>query len=228
MATSRFLPICLLAALSACSPEALPFRNPLDRLGVEVENLGLIGNFWPCGYGTVSDGSTLIETLDWDDCYRFDRPTRMRGVWLVALEDSEFLPGATTAPKVRDLLARDKVFLDGWPEAHSSLPPALEGEDVRSPAAYAIEFIGRRSSYPGEYGMAGEPSMVIVDRLLSARAIKPPPPPDFEAFKREVLRRRARQRSIRPPPALPRSLPICFDILCPTPRQPDETFPPPA
>src|SRR5687768_10227731 len=103
MAGQRFPLVCLAAALGACLPDAAPYKNPLDRLLLDYGRV--IGfQYWPCSYVTKSEGIEFIESLDMEDCYRFERPRRMRGVWLVALETSEFLPDATRSPAVWDIV----------------------------------------------------------------------------------------------------------------------------
>lgn len=207
--------VCLLGALAACSPEASAYRNPFDRLVVE---LGLVGwsGYYPCTFVDDSDG--VLARIDSDDCYRFDRPRRMRGVWLLGNEASQLLPDATTSPAVWDIMDENQTFLEPekW-EATEALPPPIRGEE-RSPNAYAIEFIGRRAPYPGLYGGgAGARHMVIMDKLLSARAIVPPRPPDWTAIVAEVRRSDAAREASPPRQRIFR----CPFFLCPSPPRPD-------
>lgn len=206
--------VSLLAALAACSPEAAAYKHPFNRLVVE---LGLVGRFgyYPCSHVTASDGSEVISSLDSEDCYRFDPPRRMRGVWLVGNETSELLPNATRSPAVWDIMDENQTFLEAEWEEREALPPPVEGV---GPAAYAIEFIGRPALYPGVYGMLGVRHMVIMDKLLSARAVAPPRPPDWPAIIRELRRAEAAREA-----SAPRQSAIwrCPFFLCPSPPPAD-------
>jgi hypothetical protein len=215
MVTRPLLPVCLLAALTACSPEAAAYKHPFNRM---VVGLGLEGfsGYYPCSFVTRSDGVDFISSIDSEDCYRFDRPRRLRGVWLVGNETSELLPNATRSPAVWDIMDENQTFLEagGW-EERKALPPPVEGV---GPSAYAIEFIGRPALYPGVYGMAGARHMVIMDKLLSARAVARPRPPDWPAIIKE-LRRAEAAREASPP----RQSPVwrCPFFLCPSPPPAD-------
>lgn len=214
MARRPLLLVCVMAALAACSPEASAYKNPFDRLVVQ---LGLVGwsGYYPCSY--VTDNA--FASLDSEDCYRFERPRRMRGVWLLANETSELLPDARSSPAVWDIMDENQTFLEieEWEEIES-LPPPIKGVEAQSPNAYAIEFIGRRARYPGLYGGgAGARHMVIMDKLLSARAIVPPRPPDWPAIVAEIRRADAARQAKAPRKPVFR----CPFFLCPSPRPAD-------
>jgi hypothetical protein len=215
MVRRPLLLVCLLAALAACSPEAAAYRHPFNRLVVE---LGLVGRFgyYPCVVVTDSDGSEVISSLDSEDCFRFNSPRRMRGVWLVENETSQLLPNATRSPAIWDIMDENQTFLEveGWDEIEA-LPPPAEGV---GPSAYAIEFIGRPARYPGVYGMVGARHMVIMDKLVSARAVARPRPPDWPAITRELRRSEAAREA-----SAPRRSAIwrCPFFLCPSPPRAD-------
>ena len=210
MVRRPLLPVCLLATLAACSPEASTYKHPFNRMVVE---LGLVGwsGYYPCSFVTRSDGVEIIASIDSKDCYRFDRPRRLRGVWLVENETSELLPNATRSPAVWNIMDENQTFLETEWEEREALPPPLEGV---GPSAYAIEFIGRPALYPGLYGMIGARHMVIMDKLLSARAIARPRPPDWPAIFAEVRRAEAAREA-----SAPRQSPVwrCPFFLCPSP-----------
>jgi hypothetical protein len=227
-----FVTLCILAALAACSPEAAPYRNPLDRLGVELDRIGWV-SFWPCAYSTRNDGFTIVEPFSSEACYRFDPPQRLRGVWLPELEGSAFHPDASAAPASRDLqrwMDGDCTWLEvDWGKVDRLLPPpvrpAVESPDALPvPNAYAIDFIGRRASYPANYG-GGCIRLVLLDRLISARSVPPPPPvgrAELHAFllrwSEERDRREAREA---PKTALRRWLLPCPVFVCRPPPAPD-------
>lgn len=214
MVTRPLLLLCLLAALAACSPEAAAYKHPFNRLVVELGLEGFSG-YYPCIF--VTDDA--FTSLDSEDCFRFDRQSRMRGVWLLANETSELLPDATRSPAVWDIMDENQTFLEfEQSELVGLLPPPVMSAAGESPSAYAIEFIGRRASYPGLYGGgAGARHMVIMDKLLSARAIPPPRPPDWPAITAEVRRADAAREASAPRHSVFR----CPFFLCPSPPPPD-------
>ena len=107
------------------------------------------------------------------DCADLAPAERMRGVWVTGFERSAFVPNATAAPAYGDP-APDRIWLDF---ADGSPPdPALRAEldKMGTTAAVALEFIGRRSRGPGNFGhMGGAREMVRVERIISARIIGP-------------------------------------------------------
>ena len=218
--------LTLVAALAACSQKAAPFKNPYDRL---MSDLGQLFGFayFPCTYVEVVDGLRVITGPGVEHCYLFDPPERIRGVWMPGLEASEFLPDAASAPKLwtpwdED---RDTTWLQvDWPSIESRLPPPVEVEGEADTAAYLIEFIGRRASYPDRYGHGGlADRLIILDRLISARAIPPPSYPGRQAAREIMLRkfrqdrrREAAEAEARSEAARDRLLPPCPRFLCPS------------
>lgn len=232
MSTHRVRVTGLFALLAACSPEAAPYRNPLDQLGVEIDRIGWV-NFSPCTYSTSDNGSEIMESISPDACYRFEPPERMSGVWLPEFEWSEFHPGATAAPISRDLqrwMDGDCIWLEAdWGEIDPLLPPPIHPkaespDSFPAPAAYAIEFIGRRSSYPANYG-GGCLHLVLLDRLISARAVPPPRPTGRAELRKFLLRwgaeRDRREEKQRPKTALRRWLLPCPVFICRRPPEPE-------
>ena len=214
MVRRPLLLVCLLAALAACSPEAAAYRNPFDRLVVELGLVGFSG-YYPCSEPT----DEVVASLDSEDCYRFDAPRRMRGIWLVAHETSELLPEATRSPAVWDITDENQTYLEigDWGIVET-LPPPVGGTGPGAPNAYLIEFIGRRALHPGLYGGgSGARHMVILDELLSARATRPPRPPDWPAIVAEIRRSEA-AREASPPR---RRIFRCPVFLCPSPPRSD-------
>jgi hypothetical protein len=124
----------------------------------------------PCS--TYRDG--VIDRLATAKCVKMTRPQRFRGIWVDYFEGQAFIPAGSTPPQ--------------WPAG--TLPPAewraqyersraatiwldIDPEKVpsnwhRSQQRAVIDFIGRKTRYPGHYGhmgMAGHE--IVVDRILS-------------------------------------------------------------
>jgi len=106
-----------------------------------------------------------------DQCFRLTKPRHWRGVLHYDLEESRFCVDAVErCPPPAD---RESV---NWLSFSSKivLPETL----LRRPSDplrrdFAIEFIGRRTLYPGHYGHMGTyPNEIMVDRLISVREIK--------------------------------------------------------
>ena len=107
------------------------------------------------------------------DCADLLPAERMRGVWVTGFERSAFVPNATEPPAYGDP-SPDRIWLTFAPD--SPPDPALRAEldKMRTTAAVALEFIGRRSRGPGNFGhMGGAREMVRVERILSARILGP-------------------------------------------------------
>lgn len=128
------------------------------------------------GGNTASPDGACRGAGDVANCIDFLPAERMRGVWISGFERSWFVPGLASVPDPRrtDLSGIWLTFSTG------ALPdPALrrEMDAQRGVAVVAIEFDGRRSRHPGQYGhMGGADQIVIVDRIVSARLIGPLPP----------------------------------------------------
>jgi hypothetical protein len=114
----------------------------------------------------------IIHSRRLRDCLEFLPQERMRGVWIFGLEESGFLPGATTAPAERTL-TRGSHFpeWDFFVELDfEQVLRTLEALPATTRSrAFAIEFIGRRSR-DTTTAINGEATRVIVvDRMLSSR-----------------------------------------------------------
>lgn len=165
------LAMLLLTSICACSDRssiAASYKSPLDRAVVQ---LGFGFGYKPCYRKEETPYGDVFGFIGDEECYRFDPPVRMRGIWLDEFEGSEFLPGATEAPAE-------------WHYSHEAIwlgfarPEPLLARENGEPRAFAVEFIGRRATYPGRYGhMGGSRHMVIVKKLLSATPVTPPRDP---------------------------------------------------
>ena len=165
----------LLLSLGGCSDRsaiAAPYKNPWDRVVVQI---GFGFGYEPCYRKEETPYGDVFGFIGNEECFRFDPPERMRGIWLYEFEGSEFLPDATEAPAdwpVGAGYSRNAVWLE------FSGPEPLLADWHGERRAYEIEFVGRRASFPGRYGhMGGSPHMVIVKELLSATPVTPPGSP---------------------------------------------------
>ena len=112
-------------------------------------------------------------SFDYEHCAEFLPAERMQGVWVTGFEQSGFIPGPAALPDPADP-RRSRIWLDF--AAGSPPDPALRREldAMRTTAAVAMEFIGRRGRHPGRYGhLGGAREVVIVDRIVSMRILGP-------------------------------------------------------
>jgi len=158
-----------LLSLCSCSDRsslAAPYRSPFDRLVVSLGLEGTLG-YIPCFPKEEPRLGGARSFVGSEECFRFNRPERMHGVWLVEFEGSEFLPNVSEPPAQLGY-SEDTIWLEFG--QHASMPP-----DWRGDRAFAIDFIGRRASYPGFYGHMGNARhLIVVDKLVSAKRVAPP------------------------------------------------------
>jgi hypothetical protein len=99
---------------------------------------------------------------------------RMRGIWVWGDSDrSGFIPDATVAPRREDGQSRHVflIFERDFPDDAAVAARASRG----GTAAYAIDFVGRRTRRPGAFGYRGEAqNLVIVERINSLRVLEWP------------------------------------------------------
>jgi len=123
-------------------------------------------------------GGGMIEVAPIDQCYKMDEPRRYRGIWIDEFESQGFIPEGTEPPQ--------------WPGPDH--PPGWEEQLERARAAaiwldveraglehhfdkggrrMRIDFIGRKTLYPGYYGLMGmSGSEIIVDRVISLKEME--------------------------------------------------------
>lgn len=157
-------------ALAACSPRgwrdtpAEGYRNWWDRTRVALGLEGILG--YACTR-SVRDkgGETVVESLPPDQCYRFNPPERIEGVWLNEFEGSVLL---TQKEYASGQIPDDHA----WVEISEQAPQASREYPMQT--AYQVTFIGRRASRAGMYGHLGmSRNLVLVDRMLSIQPISP-------------------------------------------------------
>jgi hypothetical protein len=131
----------------------------------------------PCAYH-IEPG--VIGSLPTEQCYKMDAPRRYRGVWIDAFEGQQFIPEGTTVPE----WPRGDPSSPEWKKQADRAIAATIWLDVRQARLdhkwqqggrrVFLEFVGRKTLYPGNYGhmgMAGQE--IIVDRVISQRECTP-------------------------------------------------------
>jgi hypothetical protein len=136
---------------------------------------GALMRDYPC----TSLKSDIVVGLPTDQCYRMDEPRRYRGVWIDEFEGQQFIPEGTRPPKWPDGNSRTP----GWRKRLEQARLASIWLDT-SRATFAkkprvggrkwIEFVGRKTRYPGLYGHLGMSGHeIIVDRVIALRECPP-------------------------------------------------------
>lgn len=167
------LVIAALVSVSGCqnkmrkyiSPSA--YSNWTDRVGATLGLDGVL--FHPCEREVTDAGGTVYEFIGYDKCFRFSKPTHMRGVWISEFEGSMFYDGATHSPTIQRYDS-NMTWLEMRDPRYSQVMDKDGGQRT-----FSIDFIGRKSLYPALYGHMGmSRSMVIVDRMLSMQEVPGP------------------------------------------------------
>lgn len=118
-----------------------------DRIRAKLSMPRILG--WPC------------EQRDSRNCYRFEIPQRMHGLWTTYFEVSDFTDSSAVPATYAEAL-ENKILLE---VDMSILPP-----DCCSETHYEIEFLGRRTSHAGDYGSRSQ-HLVVVDKVISIRPV---------------------------------------------------------
>ena len=127
----------------------------------------------PCTYHV--DAST-IGSLPTDQCYQMEAPRHYRGVWVDEFEGQRFIPQGTNPPE----WPRTNPTFPGWRKQAERARLAaiwldtsrinLDRKSGPRGAKRLIEFVGRKTMYPGAYGHLGMSGQeIIVDRMISLR-----------------------------------------------------------
>lgn len=127
----------------------------------------------PCAYHI--DAGT-IGSLPTDQCYKMEASRRYRGVWVDEFEGQSFIPEGTKAPE----WPRGDPKSSGWRKQFDQAVAATIWLDVeranvghnwqQGGRRMLIEFVGRKTVYPGSYGHMGMSGQeMIVDRVLSLK-----------------------------------------------------------
>ena len=121
---------------------------------------------WPCTVEELDGSSKVITSVPPDQCYRFDPPERIQGVWMNAFEGSELLTTEEFATGVR-YKENDATWLAMGDKFSGRYDKKNFGR------AFKVVFVGRRASFPGAYGHMGmSRHLVLVDQLISLKPIE--------------------------------------------------------
>lgn len=119
----------------------------------------------PCE--SQKDGHMNLD--DGPDCIRYGAPRVFKGVWIDRFEGSKFLEGRKPTADIFD--ANAEVWLD--------VPaPLRDPAGIRIPGSgptivAEMEFVGRKTLYPGVHGhLGGTPHNIIVDKVLVFRPVE--------------------------------------------------------
>lgn len=124
----------------------------------------------PCS--TYSDG--VIHQRATAKCVKMTRPQRFRGIWVDHFEGQAFIPAGSTPPQWPDGKLPPAEWRVQYERSHAATiwldvdPEKVPSNWHRSHQRAVIDFIGRKTRYPGHYGhmgMAGHE--IVVDRILS-------------------------------------------------------------
>lgn len=127
----------------------------------------------PCTYHIDPD---MIGSLPTDQCYKMQAPRRYRGVWVDEFEGEAFIPEGTRAPEWPRGYPKSPEWRKQFEQARAAtiwldVERAGLGHNWRQGGRKAfIEFVGRQTMYPGQYGHMGMSGQeIIVDRVISLR-----------------------------------------------------------
>jgi hypothetical protein len=175
---SRTTALALITFVSFAAPNPV-FAGFNDRLPPEAYVLavdqqiaatgkGIKGRPYPCSLEKFDQGIDIIESLPTDRCVKMSAPNRWQGIWLDEFEGSRFCPKPARICAFNTV--GDRIWLD------------IGKRKARLGGVYVVDFVGRKTLFKGPYGHMGlSDHEIIVDRVISIRTIKPPPPDMTEA-----------------------------------------------
>ncbi len=121
----------------------------------------------------------IIAGIPIDQCYKMEEPRRYRGIWIDEFEGQAFIPEGTEPPQ----WPSPEATSHGWTERHERARAAsiwldveragLEHHFNKGGRRMRIDFVGRKTLYPGYYGHMGmSGSEIIVDRVISLKEME--------------------------------------------------------
>ena len=174
----RLIPaLCCAIACSACGQErstpAAAYQRWQDRL-VAATHIPFFGFKPLCSTGWRSDKNVgSYDLLPLHQCYKFDAPQQMRGLWRNDFEGSRLCPAPASACFYGS--PGDKIWFDYSFGLTDTRPRKWK---VQPGGLYAVDFIGRATKYRGRYGHMGAfDRLVVVDRIIAMREVEAPPKP---------------------------------------------------
>lgn len=128
---------------------------------------------YPCTYRIDTN---VMGSLPTDQCFRMEPPQRYRGIWIDEFEGQQFVPEGQTVPDwprgdVRSAKGREAFDRARAATIWLDVDHADVGHDWRNGGRRMfVEFIGRKTAYPGSYGHMGMSGHeLIIDRMISMR-----------------------------------------------------------
>lgn len=115
---------------------------------------------------TIFGPSCIWRMDDIETCFRMTEPKKWTGLWRIGFEESRFCEDH----HYRAAEMCDDYFYGrgaAWLTGDLGLPRKELGGSL-----YRVEFIGRRTQYPGTFGhMGGYDYEIVVDRPISIRKV---------------------------------------------------------
>lgn len=148
--------IVVVAAVAAgCSPE--PARTDNSEIDIDIERAiaEMPGLTEKCIRALREKGTRL--DIPTDQCFQTTAPRRWRGLWLNEFENSKFCPEPAASCPFHE---QGGIWLTG----------ATGGGDG---SLHRVEFIGRRTLYPGPHGHLGMfEHELFVDRMIAIEEVE--------------------------------------------------------
>jgi hypothetical protein len=119
---------------------------------------------------TVFGPSCVWRMEDTQTCFRMTEPRKWTGLWRTQFEESRFCADQPAGPAE---MCDDYYYGGGaaWLNGDLGLPEDSTGGFVHE-GLYRVEFIGRRTEYPGNFGHMGDYDYeIFVDRPISIRKV---------------------------------------------------------
>jgi hypothetical protein len=164
----RSLVLFAAALVSGCNYEPVSaYRDYRDRVEA-LTGLPLFGS-GPC-FRAMHDPRIEAKKSMTEICYRLTAPQRWRGLWRDEFEGSRFCPAP--AKQCSFATGGEKIWL-GYSFGLTDTRPRTW--KVPPGGLYDVDFIGRRTAVKGHYGTGVFNYEIVVDRMISARELEPPP-----------------------------------------------------
>ncbi|HET6941359.1 MAG TPA: hypothetical protein VFH89_04265 [Sphingomicrobium sp.] len=153
----------LVGSCNANPPSA--YQHSRDQFFAVIPGTIFDDDFYPCFRSANGQPTRLSDA----ECYRFNAPQRMRGVWANGFEEGRFYPDLTTRPgETASDLCLEVLRTTPVPKGQDRLFDIEPGKT----SYILLDFVGRRTSVAGRYGHLGlAKHLIIVDRVVSAKEL---------------------------------------------------------
>ena len=157
--------------LGACSEQQAPPRDSFEQLEdgpLSEKQVAIIEDTSPgmtkACLEKVRAGGINAFPRNTEDCFVMTAPQRWSGLWRAAFEGSQFCADARGKP------ATECSYELAPPRTWFELNERYEPDG----SLYRVDFIGRRTTSPGQFGHMGAfEHHMVVDRMISIRRIEP-------------------------------------------------------